>query len=90
MKEKLTEMARVRAIQEAMCGFLLDEVINHKDEFHDDLRTSVAKEDPTTRKMILYYSCLINCNISSNFELLSVPYMNSICMYIYYIYVILY
>ena len=56
MKEELIEIARVRAIQEAMCGFLLDEVINHKDEFHDDLRTSVAKEDPTTRKLILYYS----------------------------------
>ena len=90
MKE-LIEMARVRAIQEAMCGFLLDEVINPKGEFHGDLRTSVAKEDPTTRKQICYYSwCLIICNILSTFELLSVPYMNSICMYIYYIYVILY
>ena len=56
MKEELIEMARVRAIQEAMCGFLLDEVINPKGEFHGDLRTSVAKEDPTTRKLIPYYS----------------------------------
>ena len=53
MKEELIEMARVKAIQEAMCGFLLDEVINPKGEFHGDLRTRVAKEDPTTRKLIL-------------------------------------
>ena len=90
MKDELIEMARVRAIQEAICGFLLDEVINPEGEFHGDLRTSVAKEDPTTRKLICYYSwCLIICNISSTFELLSVPYMNSICTNIYYIYVIL-
>ena len=56
MKEELIEMARVRAIQEAMCGFLLDEVINPKGEFHGDFRTSVAKEDPKTRKLICYYS----------------------------------
>ena len=58
MKEELIEMARVRAIQEAICGFLLDEVINPKGEFHGDLRTSVVKEDqdPTTRKLIHYYS----------------------------------
>ena len=56
MKEELIEMARVKAIQEAMCGFLLDEIINPKGEFHGDLRTSVAKEDPTTRKLIRYYS----------------------------------
>ena len=55
MKEELIEMARVRAIQEAICGFLLDEVINPKGEFYGDLRTSVAKEDPTTRKLIHYY-----------------------------------
>ena len=56
MKEELIEMARVRAIQEALCGFLLDEVINPKGEFYGNLRTSVAKEDPTTRKLIRYYS----------------------------------
>ena len=56
MKEELIEMARVRAIQEAMCEFLLDEVINPKGEFYGDLRTSVAKEDPTTGKLINYYS----------------------------------
>ena len=56
MKEELIEIARVRAIQEAICGLLLDEVINPEGEFHGDLRTSVAKEDPTTRKLIRYYS----------------------------------
>ena len=56
MKEELIEMARVRAIQEAICGFLLDEVINPKGEFYGDLRTCVAKEDPTTRKLIRYYN----------------------------------
>ena len=56
MKEELIEMARVKSIQEAMCGFLLDKVVNSKGEFHGDLRTSVAKEDPTTRNLIPYYS----------------------------------
>ena len=56
MKEELIETARVRAIQEAMCGFLLDEVINPKGEFHGDLRKSITKEDPTTRKLTHYYS----------------------------------
>ena len=56
MKEELIEMARIRAIQEAICGFLLDEVINPKGEFHGGLRLSVAQEDPTTRKLIRYYS----------------------------------
>ena len=37
MKEELIEIARIRAIQEAICGFLLDEVINPKCEFHGDL-----------------------------------------------------
>ena len=56
MKEELIEIAWIRAIQEAICGFLLDEVINPNGEFHGDLRTSVAKENPTTRKLIRYYS----------------------------------
>ena len=56
MKEELIEIARIRAIQEAICRFLLDEVINPKGEFHGDLRISVAQEDPTTRKLIRYYS----------------------------------
>ena len=34
MKEDLIELERVRAIQEALCGFLLDEVINPNVEFY--------------------------------------------------------
>ena len=45
MKENLIEPARVRAIQEALCGFLLDEVINPKCEFHSDPRISMARAD---------------------------------------------
>jgi hypothetical protein len=56
MKEELIEVARIRAIQEAICGFLHDEVINPKDEFYGDVRTSVAEKDPTTGKLINYYS----------------------------------
>ena len=56
MKEELIEMARVRAIQEAMYRFMLDEVINPKGKFHGNLRTSVAKEDLTTRKLIRFYN----------------------------------
>ena len=45
MKEDLIELARIRAIQEALCGFLLDEVINPKGEFHSDARISVARAE---------------------------------------------
>ena len=43
MKENLIEPERIRAIQEALCGFLLDEVINPKGEFYSDPRISVAE-----------------------------------------------
>ena len=46
MKEDLIEPARIRAIQESLCGFLLDEVINPKGEFYSDQRISVAQADP--------------------------------------------
>ena len=46
MKEDLIELARIRAIQESLCGFLLDEVINPKGEFDSDQRISVARADP--------------------------------------------
>ena len=46
MKEDLIEPERIIAIQEALCGFLLDEVINPKGEFHSDQRISVARADP--------------------------------------------
>ena len=45
MKENLIEPARIRAIQEALCGFLLDEVINPKGEFYSNQRISVARAD---------------------------------------------
>jgi len=45
MKEDLIEEARVRAIQESICGFLLDEVIDKNGEFHGDPYESVAAAD---------------------------------------------
>ena len=44
MKENLIEPERIRAIQEALCGFLLDEVINPKGEFYSDQRISAWLE----------------------------------------------
>ena len=49
MQERLTESERIRAIQEALCGFLLDEVINPKGEFHSDPRISVARAEQKKR-----------------------------------------
>jgi len=49
MKEDLIELARIRAIQESLCGFLLDEVINPKGEFDSDQRISVARANPKKR-----------------------------------------
>jgi hypothetical protein len=46
MKDDLIQPQRVRAIQEALCGFLLDEVINPKGEFYADHRISVGRLDP--------------------------------------------
>ena len=45
MKEDLVEPARIRAIQESLNGFLLDEVINPKGEFYLDQRISVARAE---------------------------------------------
>ena len=45
MKEDLIEPERIRTIQESLCGFLLDEVINRKGEFYSDQRISVALVD---------------------------------------------
>ena len=45
MKENLIEPERIRAIQEALCEFLLDEVINPKGEFYSDPMISVARAD---------------------------------------------
>ena len=45
MKEDFNEPARIRAIQESICGFLMDEGINPKGEFHLDQKISVARAD---------------------------------------------
>ena len=50
MKENLIEPERIRAIQEALCGFLLDEVINQKGEFHSDPRISAALAELKKRR----------------------------------------
>ena len=49
MKENLIEPERIRAIQEGLCGFLLDEVINPNGEFHSDPRISVARAEQKKR-----------------------------------------
>ena len=49
MKENLIKPERIREIQESLCGFLLDEVINPKGEFYSDQRISVARADPKKR-----------------------------------------
>jgi hypothetical protein len=46
MKDDLIDPERIKAIQEALCGFLLDEVINSKGEFYADHRISVGQFDP--------------------------------------------
>jgi hypothetical protein len=46
MKEDLIELERVRAIQEALYRFLLDEVINSKGKFYTDHRISVGQLNP--------------------------------------------
>jgi len=42
MKEDLIEPARVRAIQESISGFIVDEVINPLGEFYADPKISVG------------------------------------------------
>ena len=50
MKENLIEPERIRPIQEALCGFLLDEVINPKGEFYSDPMISVARVDKLNKR----------------------------------------
>jgi hypothetical protein len=45
MKEDLIEPGKVRTIQEALGGFLLDEFINRNGEFYADHRISVGQLD---------------------------------------------
>ena len=50
MKEDLIEPERIRAIEESLCGFLVEEVINRKGEFYSDQRISVAQLDRNKRR----------------------------------------
>ena len=49
MKEGLIESERNRTIQESLCGFLLDEIINRKGEFYSDQKISVGRLDRNNR-----------------------------------------
>ena len=46
MAEELIQSERIKAIQESICGFLLDEVINPNGEFYVDPRINVGRLDP--------------------------------------------
>ena len=46
MADDLIQPERIKAIQELICGFLLDEVINPNGEFYADLKISVGRVDP--------------------------------------------
>ena len=46
MVENLVEPERTKAIQESICGFLLDEVINPNGEFYANPRISIGRLDP--------------------------------------------
>ena len=46
MENALIQPERIKAIQESICGFLLDEVINPTGEFYMNPRMSVGQADP--------------------------------------------
>ena len=46
MENDLIQPERIKAIQESICGFLLDEVINPTVEFYANPRISVGRADP--------------------------------------------
>ena len=46
MADDLIQPERIKAIQESICGFLLDEVINPNGEFYADPKISVSRVDP--------------------------------------------
>ena len=46
MVHELIQPERIKAIQESICGFLLDEVINPNGEFYADPKISVGRVDP--------------------------------------------
>ena len=46
MENALIQPERIKAIQESICGFLLDEVIIPTREFYANSRISVGRADP--------------------------------------------
>ena len=46
MVHELIQPERIKAIQESICGFLLDEVINPNGEFYANPKISVGQVDP--------------------------------------------
>ena len=46
MAEQLIQPKRIKAIQESICGFLLDDVINSNGEFYAYPKISVGRVDP--------------------------------------------
>ena len=46
MENDLIQPERIKAIQESICGFLLDEVINPTGEFYANPKISVGRADP--------------------------------------------
>ena len=46
MAEALIHPKRIKTIQESICGFILDEVINPTREFYANPRISVGRADP--------------------------------------------
>ena len=47
MAKDLIQPQRIKAIQELICGFLLDEVISPNGEFYADPKISVGRADPS-------------------------------------------
>ena len=46
MAEALIQPERIKAIQESICEYLLDEVINPNGEFYADPKISVGRANP--------------------------------------------
>ena len=58
MAEDLIQPERIKAIQESICGFLLDEVINPNGEFYADPKISVGRVDPNKDIMMMRWLTL--------------------------------
>jgi len=46
MAEALIQPERIKTIEESICGFLLDEIINPTGEFYANPKISVGRADP--------------------------------------------